>query len=41
MSTTTTTNTNRIPRTVYAVAGAGDLAYRQLLKLPRMAELRA
>ncbi len=41
MSTTTTTNTNRMPRPVYAVAGAGDLAYRQLMKLPRMAELRA
>ena len=27
-------NTTKIPAPVYAVAGAGDLAYRQLLKLP-------
>src|SRR5262245_47226002 len=37
MSTTTT----RIPTPVYAVAGAGELAYRQLLKLPAVtAELQ-
>jgi hypothetical protein len=39
MSTTTST---KIPGPVYAVAGAGDLAYRQLLNsLPRVAELPA
>jgi hypothetical protein len=29
-----TTTTDRIPAPVYAIAGAGELAYRQLLKLP-------
>ena len=40
-----TTTTNKMPGAVYAVAGAGELAYRQLLKLPAVtagitAELR-
>jgi heparin binding hemagglutinin HbhA len=38
---TQTANTKRIPNPVYAAAGAGDLAYRQLRKLPaKVAELR-
>lgn len=37
----TSPTTNRIPAPVYAVAGAGDLAYQQLRKLPALtAELR-
>jgi len=28
--------TNRVPAALYAVAGAGDLAYRQLRKLPKV-----
>src|SRR3981189_3556149 len=36
-----TSTSNKIAAPVYAVAGAGDLAYRQLLKLPAVtAELR-
>jgi hypothetical protein len=36
-----TTTENRIPNPLYAAAGAGDLAYRQLRKLPsKVAELR-
>lgn len=41
MTTTTrerTTRTTRIPPAVYAVAGAGEAAYRQLRKLPALAE---
>jgi hypothetical protein len=38
---TQSANTRRIPNPVYAAAGAGDLAYRQLQKLPAKAmELR-
>ncbi len=45
---TTKTTTRKIPSPLYAAAGAGDLAYQQLLKLPeqvahlrdRVAELR-
>jgi hypothetical protein len=38
---TTNTPTRKIPAPLYAAAGAGDLAYQQLLKLPeRVAELR-
>src|SRR4051812_3994576 len=37
----TKTETRKIPTPFYAAAGAGDLAYQQLLKLPeRVAELR-
>lgn len=37
----TTTETRKIPAPLYAAAGAGDLAYEQLRKLPeRVAELR-
>jgi hypothetical protein len=37
----TQTTTRRIPDPLYAAAGAGDLAYQQLRKLPeRVAELR-
>jgi hypothetical protein len=37
----TRTETRRIPNPLYAAAGAGDLAYQQLRKLPeRVAELR-
>jgi heparin binding hemagglutinin HbhA len=37
----TKTEARRIPNPLYAAAGAGDLAYQQLRKLPeRMAELR-
>src|SRR4051812_16313102 len=36
-----TTTTNKMPAPVYAVAGASDLAFQQLLKLPSVtAELR-
>lgn len=41
MTTTTnerTTRATRIPPAVYAVAGAGEAAYRQLRKLPALAE---
>jgi heparin binding hemagglutinin HbhA len=38
---TQSANTRRIPNPLYAAAGAGDLAYRQLRQLPAMAgELR-
>jgi hypothetical protein len=37
----TTPSTNKVPGPIYAAAGAGDLAYQQLRKLPaRVAELR-
>jgi len=37
----TRTDTRKIPAPLYAAAGAGDLAYQQLRKLPeRVAELR-
>jgi hypothetical protein len=39
--TTNTTTKIRLPRPVYAVAGAGEAAYRRLVRLPRLAELRA
>jgi heparin binding hemagglutinin HbhA len=40
--TTTKTTTRKIPTPLYAVAGAGDLAYQQLRKLPeQVAQLRA
>jgi len=39
---TTSTTTRKIPTPLYAAAGAGDLAYQQLLKLPaQVAQLRA
>jgi hypothetical protein len=39
--TTTDTKKQRIPTPLYAAAGAGDMAYRQLRKLPaKVAELR-
>ena len=39
---TTSTTTRRIPTPLYAAAGAGDLAYEQLRKLPaQVAQLRA
>jgi hypothetical protein len=38
---TTTENKSKLPAPVYAAAGAGDLAYQQLRKLPaKVAELR-
>ncbi|WP_433055777.1 hypothetical protein [Dactylosporangium sp. CS-033363] len=40
--TTTKTTTRKIPTPLYAAAGAGDLAYEQLRKLPeQVAQLRA
>jgi heparin binding hemagglutinin HbhA len=40
-TSTRQTTTRRIPEPLYAAAGAGDLAYQQLRKLPeRVAELR-
>ena len=40
--TTTTSTTRKIPTPLYAAAGAGDLAYEQLRKLPaQVAQLRA
>jgi heparin binding hemagglutinin HbhA len=40
-TSTRQTATRRIPEPLYAAAGAGDLAYQQLRKLPeRVAELR-
>ena len=43
MTTTTSKSTTRkIPTPLYAAAGAGDLAYQQLRKLPeQVAQLRA
>jgi hypothetical protein len=39
---TTSTTTRKIPTPLYAAAGAGDLAYEQLRKLPaQVAQLRA
>jgi heparin binding hemagglutinin HbhA len=39
---TTKTTTRKIPTPLYAAAGAGDLAYQQLRKLPaQVAQLRA
>jgi hypothetical protein len=39
---TTSTTTRKIPTPLYAAAGAGDLAYQQLRKLPEhVAQLRA
>ena len=39
---TTSTTTRKIPTPLYAAAGAGDLAYQQLRKLPaQVAQLRA
>jgi heparin binding hemagglutinin HbhA len=39
--TTTKTTTRRIPEAFYAAAGAGDLAYQRLRKLPeQVAQLR-
>jgi hypothetical protein len=39
---TTTKTTRKIPTPLYAAAGAGDLAYQQLRKLPeQVAQLRA
>ena len=36
------TTTSKYPTAVYAVAGAGDLAYRELLNaLPKVAQLPA
>jgi heparin binding hemagglutinin HbhA len=35
---TQSANTRRIPNPVYAAAGAGDLAYRELQKLPARAQ---
>jgi hypothetical protein len=41
-TTKTTTTTRKIPTPLYAAAGAGDLAYQQLRKLPeQVAQLRA
>jgi heparin binding hemagglutinin HbhA len=41
MTTTETKSTTKLPAPVYAAAGAGDLAYQQLRKLPaKVAELR-
>jgi heparin binding hemagglutinin HbhA len=41
MSTNTKTDARKIPTPLYAAAGAGELAYQQLRKLPeRVAELR-
>jgi heparin binding hemagglutinin HbhA len=42
MTMTTSTTTRKIPTPLYAAAGAGDLAYQQLRKLPaQVAQLRA
>jgi hypothetical protein len=42
MTTTTSTTTRKIPTPLYAAAGAGDLAYEQLRKLPaQVAQLSA
>jgi len=42
MTTTTKTTARKIPTPLYAAAGAGDLAYEQLRKLPaQVAQLRA
>lgn len=41
-NTTTKSTTRKIPNPLYAAAGAGDLAYEQLRKLPaQVAQLRA
>jgi hypothetical protein len=37
----TTTRKTSLPRPVYAAAGAGDAAYRRLVALPGLSELRA
>ncbi|GAA2377719.1 hypothetical protein [Dactylosporangium salmoneum] len=42
VNTTTKSTTRKIPNPVYAAAGAGDLAYQQLRRLPeQVAQLRA
>jgi hypothetical protein len=38
MTTTDETSTSRLPKPLYAVAGAGELAYRRLRTLPERVE---